>query len=440
MVIGKSGTAYVGWIGSPQLNKALKAVNLCVLPVGATVCQHGVQSTFVLDNVARSSAVDLKVLMVGTTPTLVWFHDDTASEGGPQASEISAATVSSTGVLGTPSDVATAPSFGSMLDAEVGPDGQVWTVTYPYGAPHQLQVRDGLSVTPVTIATPYSVGFAHLAFTHTTPVIAITEAGSVKAPVAYSYESSSVWKPFASVAKTWAVDQDFGLANTASGLRLVGTIDASTYLPVVAKWNGHGFSARTGTGDRNKFAPTTHDTVSDASGRLVDASQENSDIAVANLADTTHAAVFRFSAHGIVAPPEPQAATTPRGHGWVLWAVEDSASGGVGDRLSVAPFRLAGLHRTRTKHGKHGTAVLTGAASCLPASTISVGVAGHPQHGWKVASRTVTLDGASLGKTLNGASLTPGKSYTMKGVVVFRSGHHHSKVTARLSFRACPTP
>jgi hypothetical protein len=434
MVTNSAGTAFVGWISSPASDTTLRKVHLCVLPLGAKACKGGIQT---IDALGDSSASDLKVLLVHGTVTFVWFHDTVMSGSGSHESEIAEATVSA-GVLSAGADVATAPSFGSMLDAEVGPGGQVWTIAYGSALSTQLEVRQGIDNPPTIVKTPYPVGFARLAFSHGTPIIAITKGGSITQPAAYSYRPGSTYTSFKDVAGTWTVGREIGLVATSSGVRLITEVGNANYFPVVAKWNGHGFAHRTLTGDRKPPGPSTHDDVTDASGRLVDVSNVNSAITVANLTDTVHASIFRFSSHGTVTAPSPQVTTTPRGHGWVLWAVED-ASGTLGDKLMLDPILLSDRHATKTVHGGHGSVTVTGPASCMPADRISIGVKGRPAHGWHVVKHRLTLDGKTVHASLNGAALTPGKRYTLKGTVSFGGGGHET-LSAKLKFRACPKP
>jgi hypothetical protein len=130
----------------------------------------------------------------------------------------------------------------------------------------------------------------------------------------------------------------------------------------------------------------------------------------------------------------------PRGYAWVAWSTELGTSGTEGDNLKVVLVLLPGVHRSVTHRGRHGTVTVTGPATCLPADTISVSVNGHPRHGWRVASRTLTLGRKKLGSSLNGASLTPGKTYSLKGAVVFSSGSSRETVAATVKFLACPNP
>jgi hypothetical protein len=278
--------------------------------------------------------------------------------------------------------------------------------------------------------------FAHLAFAHTTPILAITQAGLLTQPPSYSYRSGSTWKPFRKVpGGAWTSGRDIGLTATSRGVRLIAA-DGRTniYASVVSRWTGHAFSPVHSTGDTTGVAG--HDDVTDRSGRLVNISEEDTSFAVGNLADTLHAATFRFSTHGTTAGFDAQVGTTPRGHGVAMWGVETSN----GYSILVQPFRLAGLHKSVTKHGSHGSVTLVGPASCLPASTLSVAVKGHGKSGWKVHSHKLSLNGKKVGSSINGASLRAAKTYTLKGTVVFTHGGSHSTVVAALKFRTCPNP
>jgi hypothetical protein len=327
-----SGRAYVAWIGDAASQG--RKIHLCTLPPGATSCLGGVQ---VIDSLSDSSAAGLRVLVTpGGKVTLVWFHDTVASENGPQGSEIAIATSQAGGPLSRPKDVATAPSFGYLLDATSGPSGSIWVVTTRTGA-MSVQVRPGLTNAPVKIATPYPVGSAQLRFSGSTAVLAISKDGAITEPVSYAYEQAGSWTGIRQVAHTWTT-AGFGLATTPSGIRLIATVDNASYSPVVSQWTGTGFSGPTLTGDRNACAPSSHDVVTDASGRLADASQECSDVAVANLPDTAHATVVRFPSGGTSAGGNPQLTTTPSGRAWVIWSIESSVS----DRLMAAPLLLPG--------------------------------------------------------------------------------------------------
>jgi hypothetical protein len=74
------------------------------------------------------------------------------------------------------------------------------------------------------------------------------------------------------------------------------------------------------------------------------------------------------------------------------------------------------------------------------AISISVSVSGHPASGWGVTKRHLSLGGKTVHKTLNGASLTPGKKYALKGKVTFASGGSHQTLKAAVKLKACPLP
>lgn len=426
----RAGTTYLGWISAAANSSTPREIHLCTLPLHATGCKGGVQTT---DSTDASTAAGIRVLATpGGAVTILWYH--TSFSGG----EISEATSQSGGPLSAQKDVAPAPTNGYLLDAEFGPGGSIWTVASP-GSGSPLQVTEGIPAKATTVKTPYGVGFARLAFAGSTPIIAITKDAAITQPAAFAYRPGHSWTAFKNVPKTWTVGTDIGLTRTSSGVRL--TTGDADYSPVVAKWNGHGFTPRTLTGDHNSCAPNSHATVTDASGRLADVTDECGKITVSNLVNTTRAAIFRFAAGGTPAGGAPQIATLPRGYAWVAWSVQyNPASSAQGDKLEIVPVLLSDLHHKVTHHGSHGSTTVTGPASCLPAIAISVGVAGHAKHGWHVAKRTLKLGHKTLHGSLNGASLTPGKKYTLKGTVSFSDGGSHETVTASLKFKACPKP
>jgi hypothetical protein len=338
-VTDASGTAYIGWIADSGHGRK---VNLCVLPRGAKACMGGVSQ---VDSLGDSSAFGLRVLLTGPhTVTLVWQHTTAASENGPEGDEI-ATTTSSGGPLTAPQDVATAPSFGTMSDAAVGPQGTIWVVSEVAGDKHALQIRPGFSNAPVTVSTPYLVGYAQLRFAGTTPVLVIDKDGSISSPVSAASQHGGSWSTFSPVASTSTADANFGLASTPSGVRLIATVNNASYQPVVARWTGSAFGSPTLTGDTNSCAPTSHDPVSDASGRLADVSMECGEVAIANLPDALHADLFRFPVHGTFAGTLPQLTTTPSGRGWVTWSIETPTN----DELFAAPLLLPGLVGSATK-------------------------------------------------------------------------------------------
>jgi hypothetical protein len=432
IAMGANGTAYLGWISASISNSNLRRVHLCVLPLGARACKGGVQT---IDAGDPSTAADMFVLdPPGGKVTLVWYHDTASSGTNSHAAQIAEATVTN-GVLSPETDVAAGPSHGELLDAVVGPGSKIWTLAYA-GAT-SLELRAGVTSSPVQVKIPFETTYAHLAFAHTTPILAITDGSEITQPPSYSYRPGGTWKPFRKVpGGAWQMGIDFGLTATSRGVRLItGDGGTNSYTSVVSRWTGHAFSPVRSIGDLTDVS--THDDITDRSGRLVNLSQEGTSFAVGNLADTLHAGTFRFPVHGTTAGFAAQVATTPRGHGVAMWAVQKGTSG---DTVLVQPFRLAGLHKSVTKRGAHGSVTVVGPASCLPASSLSVAVKGHGKSGWKVHSRKLALNGKKVGSSINGASLRAAKTYTLKGTVVFSHGSSHSPVSAALKFRTCPSP
>lgn len=429
-----SGNTYVGWI-SDKNNKGRK-VHLCMLPLNARKCLGGIQT---IESLGGSSAQGLKVLVSNAGQvTLVWFHDTAASIMGPQGGEIATATSEAGGPLNGPFDMASAPSFGSLLDARLGPGNAIWTVAGPPAGKSGMQIHTDVMnpMNDVTVLkTPYQVGAARLRFHGTDAVLAIQKNGAITKPVAYSSNRTGTWTAFRQLAKAWTSDATLGLVGTASGIRLITSVNNTRYYPVSWSWTGSTFTHPTPTGDFNHCSPASHDLVSDGSGRVADVSAECSDLAIANLTDTRHAAVVRFKAGGTFAGGDPQLTTTSRGKGWVFWSIEAK----VASKLLAAPILLPGRPVTATKTVKGNRVTLTGPASCLPAVTFKVRVLGKPAKNWHVLASTLHLGGAVLlGTKLNGAALTPDGDYTLNGTVRFGNGTKQLSVTAQLRFVSCP--
>jgi hypothetical protein len=424
-------STYIAWIGSSSDN--VRRIFLCVLPRGKAACAGGVKHT---DSLGGSSAQGLHVLLgPGGGATLIWSHVTTAAETGPNGDKITTATAEPDGSLSAAADVATAPSFGELLTAGRAPDGSIWVVTEPSSG-NQVEVRPGLDKAAVTVRTPYGVQDAGLAFTGSAAVLAIQKDGSITVPVSYAHESGGTWSGFRVLARTWTSDANLGLVRTRTGIRLLASVGNADYWPVVSRWTGSSFTRPQLTGDRNNCSPGSHDPVADASGRMADVSTECSQLAVANLPDTLHAAVVRFGNGGTFAGGPPQITTTPRGRAWVVWSIESSVS----DRLLAAPVLLPGRLRTVTKATDGDRVRLTGPASCLPPVTVRVSVTGSPARHWHVVSRSIHLGRTALAHTLSGGALAAGRSYTLTGRVVFGDGSARRPVTASLAFRSCPSP
>jgi hypothetical protein len=435
LATGPNGTAYLGWIGDAGSGRK---VSLCALPRGATRCAGGVQTIAAApDPTFSSTAAGLRVLVsTSNLVTLVWMHSTVASENGPEGDEIAIATSQAGGKLSAEKDVSPGPSFGYFLDAAMAPNGSIWAVTNPAGGVKTMQITRGLGTAYRTTTAPYWPASALIAFNGTSAVIAIDKDGAITQPVSFARQSGAGWTAFKSIARTWNV-AGFGLAETTSGVRLIATENNADYHPVVSRLTSAGWSTPVLTGDLSNCAPGSYDVVSDASGRLADASPECDDsIAIANLANTRHAAIVRFAVAGTMAGGTPQLTTSPSGRGWVAWSVESTD----GDKLIVAPLLLPGLDVTATWSGRPGRVVVTGPASCLPPVDVPVSVVGKAAAGWRVASKSLKLGSSAVGTVLHGASLTPGTFYTLTGTATFASGSARGTGRTSVGFRTCPRP
>jgi hypothetical protein len=424
-----TGTGYIGWIANTsKTNGATRAVHLCEVKPGTTSCAGGIQ---VVGALGIASAEGLRVLLQASgIVDLVWFYND--DDGG---GHIGFTSTNSAGKLQPATDAGSAPNNGELLDAEIAPDRSVWTVAGPSSG-NGMQVRPGVGSAATNVTTPYEVGYAELAFTGQTAVIATQQAGSITGPAGYTYESNGSWSAVKNVAHTWTAGARVGLADSGSGLRLVASVNNSSYAPVVAKWTGTGFSQPTQTGDHNSCSPESHDLFADASGRVADIAFECSEVAVTNMPDTVHAAVVRFSAGGTTNAGPPRIATTPRGYSFAVWSIEDGSY----DQLLLAPVLLPDLTTTTSQTSSAGSVTVTGPVSCLPADDIAVGVKGTPAKNWHVSKQSLKLGSTTVGSTLKGATLTAGKAYTLTGQVTFADGGASKSVTDTLTFLSCPTP
>jgi hypothetical protein len=428
----RSGRTYVAWISAPVSNSSSRQVHLCTLPLHATACAGGVQA---IDTPDASTAGGIRVLATAAgAVTILWYH--THSGGG----NVSEATSSSGGPLSSATNVVNGPQDAVLADAELGPGNSIWTVVAPESG-SGLQVTPGIGKPATTISTGGQVNYARLVFAGSTAIIATSEfdgAGGFEKPIRYASRQGSSWTGFKTVAGTETDGDDFGLTRTSAGVRLTAP-SAANELPAVAKWTGHAFTRAVAIGDHSTCVPSSYSTFADASGRLASVSNECGTFSVDNLPATTHAAISRFSG-GDTAAGDPQIASLPRGYAWVAWTVQFSSNALQGDKLKIVPLLLPGLGKKASHGGAHGSVTLTGPTSCQPNDTLAVGVAGHAKPGWTVGARKLTLAGKKIGHSLNGAALTPGKAYSLKGTVVFSHGGSHSTVTATLKFRSCPNP
>lgn len=427
-----SGRSYIGWIANAS-SVASRTVYLCTLPPGASACQGGIQST---PSLGIDSATGVKVLVPSNGHvTLVWFHDTSpGSINGPEGAQVATASAIAGGPLSAAVDQAAAPSFGSLLDARLAPNGELWTVAANSDTT-KLEVRRGITAAATTLTPPYSVGSGQLGFSGSTAVLAIQRAGYISSPVGYTYFTGS-WHGFTNVAHTWTAGANIGVASTTSGIRLLASVDNANYWPVVSRWTGSSFAPRTLTGDQNSCSPSTHDPVADASGRMADVSEECGQVAVANFADTTHASVVRFSSQGTFAQGIPQITTTPRGRAWVVWSTQNST--GTSNALRVIAVQLPGMTRTVSAHSRYGKITLTGPASCLPSVNVAAWAKAKGKHGWKAGTLVVRLGHTRIRGTLSGASLAPGTTYKLTATSVLRGHGRKHKVKVQLTFRTCP--
>lgn len=425
------GTSYLGWISAAADH--LRKVHLCVLPKRATACSGGVR-TIALTAESASTSSGLQVIATGVgAATLVWFHDTVASQSGPSGGRLATATYSG-GVLSGPVDVGVAPSYGSLFDVADDTTGALWAVVSDGVVQPGLQVRQGLSGTPTPLTAPWGVGHAWLAFAGSTPIVAVDRYGSISEPIRYTRKTTS-WSPFAKVPNTWNVGQA-GMVGTRRGVRLIASEGNPGYRPVVSVFANGAFGTGKLIGDRSSCAPSSHDLVTDVSGRVADVGNECGKITVANLANTTRAGLVRFSAGGTVAGQDPQITTMGRGDGWVAFGVLSTT----GIKLKAVPVMLPALTTKKGKTGAAGKVTVRGPASCLPAVQAPVGVGAKPASGWKVKSKSLKLDGNAVsGSSINGAGLAAGSAHTLTGIAKFsRPGHSTATVKVNLSFTACP--
>jgi hypothetical protein len=427
-----AGNSYIGWIGSvDSLGSAGRTAYLCTLPPGAEACQGGVQHAVPL-NPSTASGLRLLVTPSGLV-SLVWSESAAVPDSSGRNGRVVVATSQSGGPLSAATVVADAPNETSLLDAEFGPGGALWTVMAIGAGYSTMEVREGVANPPVTVTLPWSPGPAYLAFNGSTPVLAVQENGRLSVAPIYSFGPAfTSWK---NVPDSWTAGANIGLVATKSGLRMVASNLASN-ASAVSKLSGGSFTKPVLEGVPNNCVPSTHDLGTDASGRLVDASNECGTIAVDDFPGTTVAGEFRFTPSGTLSSGPPQITTTPRGHGVVVWGVENPGSG-LGNALYFNRILLPG----RDTSVKHSGVTVTGPISCQPASTIAVSVKGA-KAGWKVASASLTFGGKKLAAkaTIDGSKLTGGKVYALVGKVVFTKAGHSSTGTATLKFRSCINP
>jgi hypothetical protein len=430
-----AGNTYIGWVGDIVTdNVADRTIYLCTIPAGGSACAGGVQST---PSLGISSASNVRVLATpGGLVTLVWSLAAPVPAFAGRDGRIAMTTSQSGAPMAPATIVADAPSQSQLYDAELAPGGALWTVMGLGSEAPSLEIREGVQNPPITLATPYLASFGYLAFAGTTPVIAIQRAGAISVAPEYTHGVGAGFGPWSALGKTWTAAANIGLAATKSGVRVITSIGNADYWPVVAKYSAGKFGKTTPTGDTNPCAPSSHDLGSDASGRLVDVSEECTQLTVASMPGTTVAGLVHIPVAGTFAGIIPQVATTPRGRGVVVWGVEGLHVGD-GDSLYFNRILLPGKDTAVSKSG----VTVTGPTSCQPASTIAVSVKGS-RAGWKVSSASLTFGGKKLAAkaVIDGSKLKAGKVYALTGKVVFTKGGVSSSASATLKFRSCIAP
>ncbi|MDT4942734.1 MAG: hypothetical protein QOJ34_2823 [Pseudonocardiales bacterium] len=425
-----AGRAYIGWMsddGAP----VHRYVHLCTLPVAATSCQGGVQTISVLDD---AYAADLHVLVTGDDVVkLVWFDHST-----PSTPAIVVASAARGQDLTAGQSYPGTTGLGQLLTAEVSPSGEIWTVTYEASLPNRVLVRPDVTAADVPVSTPYPVGHAQLAFTGGKAVLAFEAYSFTTNAAHYKVRSAGgAWGAMQSVPHTWTTGAGAALETTGHGLRIVTGVNDASYRPVIAKWTGSGFTPRQLTADHNACAPSSHDGYADPSGRLLDVSWECNQVTIANYPDALHAALVRISIGTKVATYTPQIASGTRGIATVVWSVQAALGKNV---LRFAHVRLPDATTTTSHSGAGGKVTVTGPRTCLPPVNVHVGWTHPAANNWSFRAGSLRLGNTAIaGSTLDGASLTPGKAYSLIGTATFGRGGDRSTVKATLNFRSCGT-
>jgi hypothetical protein len=358
----------------------------------------------------------------------VWFYQQDLTTG-----KLGAATYAG-GVLSPSAAAADAPTNGLLFDVVVGPDGQLWAVTQSNsGEGENVQVRQGLTGVPQNLVAPWYVGNASLAFAGSQPVLLVARYGSISEPLHYA--SGVPWTGFAPIPKTWTLGISNDLVGTKRGVRMLGSESNAGYRPSVARWTGSGFTTPRLIGDNNSCAASTHDAVSDASGRVADVSSNCENVTVYNLPDTKRAALVRFKAGGTAAG-EPQITTTKRGNGWVAWLIQDSPAG---NKLLVRAVLLPTLLKSKSDTASGNKVTVIGPVSCMPVSNAKAKVKANPAKGWNVVSRQLKFDGDDVGTSvkIDGAKLAEDSAHVLVGKAVFKKGGKTVTATKKLRFKAC---
>ncbi len=121
----------------------------------------------------------------------------------------------------------------------------------------------------------------------------------------------------------------------------------------------------------------------------------------------------------------------------MVWSTETANANG--DILHVLRVPLPDTTRTVHAQGKGGKISLIGPTTCLPPGLVHIKLNANPAKNWAVRTRTLKLGSQAVKKDrINGATLAPGKKYTLHGTVLFGKGSSRNTVRATLSFATCP--
>jgi hypothetical protein len=425
--IDGNGVAYVGWI---DYNAAhLRLLNLCVLPSGAKDCLGGIKT---IDPLGPSSASGLQVLAHPSGgATLVWFHDTDASISGPFNAMIATAEVTPAGFVTPATDRAATSSFGSLKTAVYAPNGQLWVVAQDFvsAAPQRLWVYPALgTLGPYSVDAPFFVNRARLAFDGNKVILAADYYGQISKPIAYAVSTNggSSWSAFDTVAKTWNVAA-FDMATSKHGPRLIASVSNASYYPAISKWDGNSFTKAEPTGEKEACPISSHDLVTDRSGRVADFGVACEDMRLSNMPQANDSAFTDFPNLGTVAGGDPQVATTPLGTGWVVWGIQSAQ----GNQLMVVPVLLPALKVADSDNSFAGKVWVFGPETCLPPVNAKVDLKADAKPGWHVASKKLELGNKQVDDKIDGGDLKPDKQYVLTGTVKFvKNGTNQDKVVS----------
>lgn len=433
-VTTSDGTTYVGWISNSYDDTTLRQVHLCVLHPTSTSCVGGVQTTGPL---APSTAQDLHVVVAGGQVELVW--DAQVTLGAGEFSGVFGVAKVTGGKLGAATSIAGAPSYPTMTSVIVTASGDVSAAVIGSGDyNHKVYYYKSLTASPTTLTRPYFIGNAQLADNGKQTVLTTSPYGQITEPVAVAHKSSAAtsWSAFSNVAGSNQLSGIERLAEANGRIWLLAGRANTFYPGYTFAWTGSSFAGARATGDPRDV--WSFDATTDASGRLATVSTEVGQLAISNFGTGQRAAEFTIPVKQTFAGGTPQLTTSPSGQGWVIYSVQTAAS--TGNLLFAQRIRLSGLTQTVRRHGAAGKVTLTGPATCMPATPVSIKIKGKAAHGWRAASKRMRLGSKKVKGSIDGASLTPNHRYTLIGSVKFRNGSRHQKVTARLSFTTCARP